>query len=115
MSIEMNIEHHEERPTRNLRTDPIDTIQAIALIEGPGWMKLQLDVQEGRANPANHSNSVQAALERLQAGERAVIYGAYGINRWMVHEDGSVSFSESHAGSQNATQKARDLGFDIIF
>ena len=106
-------ERKEQSSKKNLLECPQETIQSMAQIEGPRWMQLQEDIQEGRANPAERNNSVQEALERLASGERTVVYGAYGMNRWYVGEDGSVAFSRSHAASDDALRKARELGFEI--
>ncbi len=107
------LETKEHLPPRNLRTYPEETIRAIAEIEGPGWMEIQQKIQEGKANPAQHPNSVPMALERLAQGERSVIYGAYGMNRWLIDTDGSVVFSKMHAASERSLAKARELGFEI--
>ena len=76
-------------------------------------MQYQQQIQDGTVSPGAYPNSIQHTLERLNQGERSVVYGLYGMNRWFVAEDGSVSFSEGHASSQDTLKRVRELGFEI--
>jgi hypothetical protein len=98
-------EQKEEAPVRNLKTHPVDTIRAIAEVEGPEWFAQQEDTVE---------QGIYSALQRLNEGKPSVIYGRYGMNRWHVKQDGAVVFSESHAASPDHLARVRELGFDII-
>ena len=42
------------------------------------------------------------------------IYGASGVNRWKVRGNGQVAFARGFAADQKYTDKAEELGFEII-
>jgi len=103
-----------EQPTRNLRDEPMLTVEAMAQVEGPAWLEEQERIARGGVSEGERDGSLEHALELLQAGRSAKIQGRGGINRWFVEKDGSVAFSESHSESREHTEKARSLGFAIV-
>lgn len=103
-----------EQSVRNLRDEPMLTVEAMAQVEGPVWLEEQERMEEGVASEGEWASSLAHALERLQAGKSAQVYGRGGINRWFVEKDGSVAFSEAHAESPGHIEKARALGFAIV-
>jgi hypothetical protein len=103
-----------EQPERNLKDEPMLTVEAMAAVEGPAWMAEQEAMENGAVADGVWQTGLSYALERVTAGRTAEIYGRGGINRWFVEGDGSVSFSESHAESPEHVQKARELGFPIV-
>lgn len=122
-----------ERPRRNLLDDAVETVGAMAQVEGPQWMTEQDAVQE-RLDEDRVSDpvAVEEIAHNTLAGALAhvleldtpdlagdphkvyTIYGRGGLNRWYVYSDGSVKFSESHAQSHEHIGTARQLGFEII-
>jgi len=119
-------------PERNLLKNPGETIQAMALIEGPAWLNQQTETErkvfeenitEPRAIIQVAKQTVIAALTRLRnmepdelAEEPHVvhtIYGSAGIDRYHVQSDGTVKFSRFHSASAEHLQKAQALGFEI--
>ncbi len=69
-----------------------DITEKISQVEGSRWEKSQ----------------IQAA----QKGETTVIYGACGVARYFVEEDGEVKYSAFHG---TETQKAKEAGFSTIW
>lgn len=123
----------ERSPERNLLKDPGETIRAMALIEGPAWLNQQTEAErkvfeehitEPRAIMDTVPQTVIAALTRLrnmESDELAeephtvhTIYGTYGVNRYFVQSDGTVSFSAFHKASDEHLAKAKELGFEIF-
>ncbi len=103
-----------ERVLRNLVSDPIPTIEAIAKVEGSVWIGQQEALNRETAGAGEYATSLPNAIERAQAGNPAVINGNDG-RRWIVESDGSVAFSKSHAQeSPEHTAMARELGFEIV-
>ena len=96
-------EQKEQSSERNIRTHTQETIEAIALVEGPSWV----------AEQETSEQSFTKALQQLTDGKSAIIYGRGGINRWFVAADGSVTCSESHAQSPEHLARARELDFEI--
>ena len=90
------------------------TIEAMAQVEGPGWMRRQEAIDQSSVSEGEWENSLPRALERLEEGKDTTIYGRGGLNRWFVEADGSISFSEGHAESPEYVQRARELGFVIV-
>lgn len=109
---ESQVEQKEEAPVRNLKTNPADTIRAMAEVEGPEWFGQQDGIQKGVSSDGEYETSLPNALERLDQGKSSIVYGKFGLNRWYIEKDGSVSFSESHSDA-NHTEKAREFGFHI--
>jgi hypothetical protein len=107
-------EQKEEAPIRNLKTNPADTIRAMAEVEGPEWFGQQPGIKKGVSGDGEYETSLSNALERLEQEKTSTIYGRHGINRWQIKKDGTVVFSESHAASPDHLAKARDLGFEIV-
>jgi hypothetical protein len=112
--MEEMLEQREKREqvTRNLLTEPRDTIRGMAEIEGPDWLEAQEAVNRETTSPGEYVTSLSNAIERAKVGDPATINGKSN-NRWLVDVDGSVSFSETHAESAEHVAKARELGFAI--
>ena len=95
----------------NLLTNKEDVFAAFELMEGPGWLRDQLDSYRGY-------NSLVGALEWLQNRSDAdtmsyIIYGSGGYHRYSVRPNGDVRFSAGHALKEK-TQQAKDLGFEVF-
>jgi hypothetical protein len=103
-----------EQLSRNLLTEPMTTIEAIAQVEGSVWLNEQEALNRETADAGQYTVSLPNALERVQAGKPATINGRDGRNRWFVETDGSISFSETHAETPDHVAKARELGFEIV-
>lgn len=104
----------KEQAERNLLSNPMDTIRAMAEVEGPAWFATQDDVNRGVSSEGEYANSLSNALERLEAKRSSTVFGHGGLNRWFIKADGTVYFSESHAASLGHLRKAQELGFTIV-
>jgi hypothetical protein len=107
-------EQKEAAPIRNLKTHPMDTIRAIAEVEGPEWFKRQDEMKKGVSDEGAYEMSLPNALERLDEGKESIVYGAGGISRWKVRRDGTVVFLKSvKAMNGERADYAAKLGFEI--
>lgn len=106
----------------NLLTNFEETLQAMAEIEGHGWLEMQ-------KREAPHGQNINGALEQLKKWPDEasnpelkdtiliVVNGSGGGLRWGVTHSGEVKFSGFHVASgsqgQEQLEKAKALGFNI--
>jgi hypothetical protein len=97
----------------------------LSMVEGPEWVKDQLNTQAHVADDAcsgqcTYVNALRAwaALKAeidFPWGDDLIIYGRGGYNRYAVREaTGVVYFIRSLARVPSEVQKAIDAGFDVM-
>jgi hypothetical protein len=105
----------QDSPPRNLRTNPEQTLDAMAVLETEEWRR-----QQGEEEADRHHHSVANALRWLRGAHAAPgahfeIYGWGGMNRWWVFPDGRVVFCRGlKAGGDEHASRARAQGFEVI-
>ncbi len=117
-----NMEHepgHQERGPYNLRNDFEGVRNAIAIVEGEAWLRAEQRISSNwdEVSEGERETSLEGArrwLGRVPPDEDIwhTVYGTFGVDRWYIHADGSVRFSESHASPQGL-QLAKEKGFWI--
>lgn len=126
-----NFEMWQIMHKRNLRANYDDTVLAMSEVEGTslygkyndqaasGWLESQEDTSN-RYTASYARRRIEEIMQiEIGGGEEingglhvSTIYGNGGFNRWHVYLNGLVMFSAGH-GSEAATKKARELGFEI--
>lgn len=102
-----------------------DCFTRLARVEGPEWVKDQLNAQSyvasgTRSGQCTYVNALRAwaALKAeidFPWGDDLVIYGLGGYNRYAVREaTGIVYFLRGLARVPSEVQKAIDAGFDVL-
>ncbi len=108
-----------EKSPYNLRTNFEATKEAMAYVEQGGWLRSENNIaqQWEETSEGERHHSMEGArrwLQNVNPTEDAwtTVYGDGGWNRWYIHADGKVRFSESHASPQGL-ERAKEKGFRI--
>lgn len=102
-------ENKNEAFNANLLTNYEVTMEFLKVIEGPGW----LEQHKGLEDVETTIGYVMNWLKNANENEHGIIlYGWGGIDRYLVHRDGSVKFL-SHFATVKTLKRAKDLCFPI--
>lgn len=109
----------QESSPYNFRSNFEAAKEAMAYVEQGGWLHTENQIAEHweEASEGERQTSLEGARRWLQTVDPAedtwhTVYGDGGWDRWFVHADGAVRFSESHASPQGL-QRAKEKGFWI--
>lgn len=88
----------------------------IAEVEGPGFVKQEAN-HLGQVAELGYSlsrNSFTGAVVNYAKEQTTqVIYGVGGWHRYVLREDGEVTFSKYHCPSEEICARAREVGFSV--